>query len=329
MGSSRASTPAGRRRSTRRAAAAASGGSTRRAAKHPAKKAPPKKKAPAKRAAPKARKPAPKPKKRAPAKPQGAASLRARAPRVLAITVVILGLLGAGYQLWFRNSSFVAVEKVSVAGISGPEREPVTAALNRAAGEMTTLNVDEEALRAAVAGFATVVAVEADADFPHDLAITVTERPPVLIATAGEQAVPVAGDGTVLSGVDAGSLKLASIGVDELPARGKLTGEALEIALVLGAAPEPLRELVEDVSIGGPEGVQVTLRGDIPLYFGGSAGAEQKWTAAAAVLADPEIDTLTYLDVRVPERPSAGGAAPAVTESTTETTTPETAATTP
>ena len=43
-----------------------------------------------------------------------------------------------------------------------------------------------------------------------------------------------------------------------------------------------------------------------------------KWDAAAAILADPQIDTLTYVDVRVAERPSIGGAAPAVTESTTE-----------
>ncbi len=73
----------------------------------------------------------------------------------------------------------------------------------------------------------------------------------------------------------------------------------------------------------------MTLRGEIPLYFGGSAGAGEKWAAATAVLADPEIDTLTYLDVRVPERPAVGGAAPAVTESTTDTTAPETATTTP
>ena len=35
----------------------------------------------------------------------------------------------------------------------------------------------------------------------------------------------------------------------------------------------------------------------------------EKWAAAAAVLADPKLDSLTSLDVRVPERPAAGGAA--------------------
>jgi cell division septal protein FtsQ len=184
--------------------------------------------------------------------------------------------------------------------------------------------VDTGALDAAVAGFPTVVGVEADSDFPHDLALTVEERPPVLIASADGHALPVAGDGTVLAGVDVGDEKLPSIGVDELPAQGRLTGDALEIALVMGAAPEPLREMVKELTIGGSEGVQVTLEGGVPVYFGGSDGAAEKWAAAAAVLADPKIDTLTYLDVRVAERPAVGGAAPAVGESTTDTQAPET-----
>jgi cell division protein FtsQ len=240
------------------------------------------------------------------------------------VGLVVLGLLGGGYQFWFRGSSFVAVERVTVTGMSGPERSAAETALTTAAKDMTTLDVDVDALRAAVAGLSTVVGVEADADFPHGLAITVEDRPPVMIATSGGRAVPVAGDGTVLSGVEASSEQLPTVPVDDLPARGELTGAPLEIAVVMGAAPKPLLELVEAVSYGGAEGVQVTLRGDVPVYFGTGDDAADKWTAAAAVLADPSIDTLTYLDVRVAERPAVGGAAPAVSESTTDTTAPET-----
>ncbi len=32
------------------------------------------------------------------------------------------------------------------------------------------------------------------------------------------------------------------------------------------------------------------------------------------MLADPQLDTLTYVDVRVAERPAVGGAAPPVTD---------------
>ena len=239
---------------------------------------------------------------------------------------IVLGLLAVGYQLWFRSSSLVAVEKVTVTGMTGPERGAAETALRKAAKEMTTLDVDIDALQAAVSGLATVVGVEADADFPHGLAITVRERPPVLVATAGVRALPVAGDGTVLAGVDASGEQIPEVGVGELPAQGKLKGDALEVALVMGAAPKPLLELVDDVTFGGTEGVTVTLRGDVPVHFGGAEDAADKWAAAAAVLADPSVDTLSYLDVRVAERPAVGGAAPAVTESTTDSTAPETGA---
>lgn len=331
MGSSRASTSAGRRRTaSRRGSGAAKAHSTgKRATKKPATRAAPKKttkKAP-KRSAPKARKPAPKRTKKAPKNP--AVPLAARLPRMLAIGASVLVALAAGYFLWFRNSSLVAVEKVTVSGAAGPEAEEARAALTKAAGEMTTLNVDEAALEASVAGLPTVLGVSAAAGFPHDLEITVTERPPVLIARSGDQEVPVAGDGTVLAGVELGKLALPSIGVEDAPAKGRLTGDALAVALVVGAAPAPLRELVEDVAIGPPEGVQVTLRGDVPVYFGGSERADEKWAAAAAVLATPKIDTLTYVDVRVPSRPAIGGAAPAVSEATTDATEPETTAAEP
>lgn len=318
MAKSRATTPAGRRRAARRGATAAGTRTRRQQAGHGSRKAPPK------RTKPKARKALPKPRK--PPVKRSAGGLRARAPRILVTLLIILGALAATYQLWFRNSSFVAVEKVTIEGVHGPEQEAVEAALFQAAGDMTTLNVDDEALEAAVAGFPTVVGVDADADFPHDLALLVRERPPVLLATAGGESLPVAGDGTVLPGVDVSDLKIPSIGVDELPAQGRLSGDALQIARVMGPAPKPLLELVEEISVGGEEGVQVTLRGGVPVWFGGSDDAAAKWDATAAILADPQIDTLTYVDVRVARRPSIGGAAPAVTESTTDTTAPEPAA---
>ena len=51
-----------------------------------------------------------------------------------------------------------------------------------------------------------------------------------------------------------------------------------------------------------------------PVRFGSSSGAADKWAAAAAVLADPKLDALTYVDVRVPERPRRAAPAPAPVE---------------
>ena len=159
------------------------------------------------------------------------------------------------------------------------------------------------------------------------------ERPPVMIAEAGGRELPVASDGTVLPGVDVGEANLPKVGVGDLPAQGTLEGDALEIALVLGAAPGALAEMIDEATFGEPEGVQVTLRGEVPLYFGGSEQAREKWAAVAAVLANPKIDTLTYVDVRVADRPAVGGAAPpadaAATNTTTEVGAPTTAVTPP
>lgn len=315
MGSSRASTSAGRRRTSQRAG-------QRSRTTHPAK---PKPKPAALKAKPK---PGTKPRTQSKpkARPRARASAGARRAgrggllkrvvepiNLLTIAVVLLCLVGT-YYFWFRDSQFVAVERVAVEGVDGPGSEQITAALTEAAGGMTTLHVRQDELDAAVAGFPTVIGVEAEADFPRGLTITVNDRPPTMLAKHGGRVSPIAADGTVLSGVDVQGAGLPEAEVSALPERGSLEGEDLQLALVVGAVPEPLRELISDLEVGDPEGVQVTLDGEVPIHFGSGERAADKWAAAAALLASPKLDTLTYIDVRVPERPAIGGAAPSTLE---------------
>ena len=194
-------------------------------------------------------------------------------------------------------------------GMEGPETAQVTEALTKSAQGMTTLNVDESELAAAVSRYPTVTAIQAESDFPHGLTVVVTGRPPVLNASDGGPAVPIAADGTLLRGV-AASESLPAIQVESLPPKGKLEGEPLTLAAVAGAAPDELRPLIEALTVDSGEGVEVTLKGGIPVKFGDPDALEEKWTAVVAVLANPQVKTLTHLDVRVPERPSIGGAAP-------------------
>lgn len=239
-------------------------------------------------------------------------------PRVTLIGLpLIAAALAAGYLGWFRDSSLVAVRDVQVKGVSTADGGRITAALTDAARAMTTLHFSTEQLEASVKAFPTVASVSADPSFPNGVEIEVTERPPALIASSGGQAVPVAGDGTLLRGLELGDERerLAEIAVRELPAAGRLTGEPLAQAVIVGAAPEPMRPLIEKVSYSEDAGVEVVMKGEIPIRFGTAAAAAEKWAAAAAVLADPRLKTLTYVDVRVPERPAVGGAgAPAFEE---------------
>ena len=227
----------------------------------------------------------------------------------LAIGAVILLALGAGYWFWLRDSSLVAVDDVDVVGVTVGDRGQIVGALTAAAEEMTTLHVDRDRIEAVAAGFPTIESASVDPNFPHGMRIEIAERLPALLVRAGGDEVPVAGDGTVLGGVSVpDDADLPVIEADEAPASGRLEGPALQQALVAGATPEPLRPLVERLELSKDYGVEVILRGGIPVRFGTGARASAKWAAASAALADPKLDGLSYLDVRVPERPAAGGA---------------------
>jgi cell division protein FtsQ len=229
----------------------------------------------------------------------------------------VLALLGLGW-LWLRDSPLVAVEQVTVTGATGPDAARVRLALEGAARDMTTLHVRADALRAAVAPYGRVASVRASPDFPHRLRIEVREHTAVAAMGTGSERVGIAADGTVLRGV--ATARLPAIGGAGVPAAGRITDAALsrEVAL-LASAPAALRARVIRIS-RGPRGLTVPLRNGPTLFFGGGERLRAKWIAAAAVLADPTSAGATYLDVRLPERPAAGGLA--VAASTTGTTVP-------
>src|SRR5919106_997565 len=124
-----------------------------------------------------------------------------RLRRNLLLLATGLLVLAAGYQFWLRDSSFVAVERVTVTGLSMSDSERVRLALTSAGRSMTTLHVDHEALERAVAGFPVVRELDVTTDFPHGLNIHVVEHVPAAIAVGDEGKVAVAGDGTILRGM--------------------------------------------------------------------------------------------------------------------------------
>jgi cell division protein FtsQ len=209
---------------------------------------------------------------------------------------------------WLRDSRLVAVRTVTVTGVSGPDAPRVREALEAAARGMTTLHVRAGELRSAVEPYPSVLGVKTDAQFPHGLRIAVRERNAVGAVAAGDQRVPVAADGTVMRTTP--SAGLPEIAAKGLPGGARATDPRVRRAIaVLAAAPPALRARVERVYVG-PRGLTLPLRDGPTLYFGGSDRLRAKWVAAAAVLADPTSTGATYIDVRVPERPAAGGLEP-------------------
>jgi cell division protein FtsQ len=224
------------------------------------------------------------------------------------LCALISGALALAYFGWFRDSSLVEVRDVDVQGVSSADRERIVAALTDAAQRMTTLHVQTDALRDTVRNYPSVASVSADANFPHGLTIEVTEHKPKLIVRTGDRQVPVAADGSLLPGARVGDEKLPELPVDELPDLGRLKGDPLSEALAMGAAPAPLRPLIAGASVSGDYGIVVTMRGGIDLRFGNRDHAHEKWASVASILADPNLTSLTYVDVRVPDRPAVGGA---------------------
>jgi cell division protein FtsQ len=75
---------------------------------------------------------------------------------------------------------------------------------------------------------------------------------------------------------------------------------------LLAAAPTELRRRVSRVGFG-PHGLAARIAHGPILYFGPGSRLRAKWIAAARVLSDYSSKGASYLDLRVPERPAAGG----------------------
>jgi cell division protein FtsQ len=231
--------------------------------------------------------------------------------RVLRRRLVVFSILAAAllalYMLWFRDSSLVAVNSVKVDGTnSGPMERQLVAALTAAGKKMTTLDVDEGALADAAKPFPLVESVSASSSFPSGLTVHVTERRPIGSIGSGSNAVAVAGDGTILRGLPAEHLHLPALPLSTAPKGPRLGGPMLEQAQVLGATPAGLLRYV-DHTFNGQSGIDVSLAGGVILRFRDASEAAKKWKAATAVLSDPNLGPLDYVDLSVPTRPAVGG----------------------
>jgi cell division protein FtsQ len=231
--------------------------------------------------------------------------------RIALLAALCAPVLVVGGWMLLRGSSLSSVDQVRISGVHGREAAQIEAALRRAAHGMSTLQVKRGALLAAVSRFPVVRDLRVSPSFPHGLRIGVIERPPVAELLAAGTRTAVAADGVVLGpGLLGGSLPSVRLsGVAPLPGQ-RVAGAGTRAELsVLGAAPVTLLGWVQTVS-SGSEGLTVTMRNGLEIYFGNKTRPRAKWQAAARVLADPSSAGASYVDVRLPERPVAGSSAP-------------------
>jgi cell division septal protein FtsQ len=145
---------------------------------------------------------------------------------------------------------------------------------------------------------------------------TAQAKPETPVAQIGEgQSVIVVGaDGRLLGEITSKGKDKKSVSrypvlpLKQRPKGDRVKGHVLEQIHVLAAAPQALRHLVARTDYG-KTGVDVEFTSGIEVRFGDDAGAERKWKAAAAILADPSVTVLSYVDVHAPTRPTKGGEA--------------------
>jgi cell division septal protein FtsQ len=130
---------------------------------------------------------------------------------------------------------------------------------------------------------------------------------PVATIGSGSEAIGVTASGALVRWLPLPEdPSLPPLPLEEPPQGRRLRGPALEQVRVLGAAPPALRRFLAG-SRYGEDGVEVELTTGIELRFGDASQAQRKWRAAAAVLADPSVTALDYVDLQAPSRPAIYG----------------------
>lgn len=226
--------------------------------------------------------------------------------RLLVVGCAAVALV-AGYVFWLRDSGLVAVKEVTVTGLTGGDADAARAAIQRVARDSTTLHVDHAAIEQVADAFPAIRGLVITPDFPNSMSIRVIEHRPVAVLRLGGRRAAVAADGSLLPGVPPkGSLPTIEI-AGGFPARQVEAGAALDAVRVAGGAPSVITARLEKVAHQRGRGVVVHVKNGPELVFGDPGRVAAKWAAAIRVLADRDAAGAEYIDVRIPERPAAGG----------------------
>jgi cell division septal protein FtsQ len=123
---------------------------------------------------------------------------------------------------------------------------------------------------------------------------------------SGKQVILVGSDGHLLGSATGKRANQPVLPLKKRPPGDHVRGHVLEEVRILAATPKALRPFVASVK-WGKTGIDVQLTSGIAIRFGDQSEADRKWAAAAAMLADPSVTRLSYVDVHAPTRPDVYG----------------------
>ena len=231
---------------------------------------------------------------------------RLRSPQTV-VLVLILALLGWIGWAWYRSSSFVKVEHVTVTGLAGPNVPQIRRALTRSALRMTTLHMQISQLQTAVEQYPYISSLQVTSHGAHTVVIHVEEQVPVALVEIGGTAELIDADGRLLRGTTVTHGPLPTVALKTPPEGGSLTAAGPRAVIaVLAAAPYSLLPHIANATSTSAHGVVLQLRRGPQLYFGTATQLRQKWNATVGVLQDHDSAGASYIDVTDPRLPAAG-----------------------
>jgi cell division protein FtsQ len=220
------------------------------------------------------------------------------------LVLVLIGWLG---WTWYRSSSFVKVEHVTITGVAGPDVVQIRDALTSTAMGMTTLDMKISKLEASVSAYPYVDSLTVTRQGSHAVRIAVNEEVPVALVNVGGNAEVTDGDGQILPDTTIAHGALPTVPIKAAPAGDVITASGARAAIaVLSAAPYALLSHIANATSSTTHGVIVQLRNGPQVYFGQTSQLHAKWQAMAAVLQDRAAAGADYIDVSDPQRPAAG-----------------------
>ena len=236
-------------------------------------------------------------------------SLSPHTRRRLVLAALVRAPVAGLYQFWLRDSSLVAVDEVEVTGLTTKDAPRIQATLEAAAEDMTTLHVRTDELEEVAASSRSSRRSRSSATSRTACGSQVTERRPAALVSVGGVPLPVAGDGTRARAAPRPPEGLPLLRMEKPAADGRVTDpRTLRALLVAGAAPARLPAADRARDRGARAGHRGRARGRARRSSSATPTTRSRsGPRPLRVLADPDAAGATYIDVRLPERPVAGG----------------------
>lgn len=223
--------------------------------------------------------------------------------RLRRLTWALAGLVVLVDGAAFVQTSFVDVEKISIAGTENSDAGTVAWASGVDLGD-ATLTVDERAAERRIEALAWVASADVQKDWPSTVRVKVTERVPaaVLESNPGAPRALVDATGRILQiGRDMPPGLVTITGVPPVMREGEqLPEEARDALRIAVAAPVQVPGALTTVSTR----LEATLTSGGRVRFGSVEDLDEKLTAVATALARVDLRGLCMLDVKVPRSPT-------------------------